>query len=102
MNDPFERAVWRERFKRKERRTRHVAAGFRIHTQIFMVVNAGLILVWLLENAVDDLSSWHDPWFLYSFVGWSIGLAFHWWHVRVHIRRDESLRARFDAPEAMS
>jgi hypothetical protein len=102
MNDPFERAVWREKLERRERRTRHVAAAFRTHLMIFVVVSAGIVLLWLVDNATDDRSSWDDRWFPWWLVGWGIGLALHWWSVRAHTRRDQALRARLDEPGAAS
>jgi hypothetical protein len=100
MNDPFERAVLRQKLERKERRTRHVAAAFRTHLMIFVIVNAGLVLVWLVQSALDDGSSWEDPWFAYSLVAWGIALAFHGWNVRAHTQRDAALRARLGDSEA--
>jgi hypothetical protein len=102
MNDPFERAVLRDKLERQERRTRRVAAGFRFHARVFVIVNAGLVLLWLVENALDDRYSWHDPWFVYSLVAWGLALAFHGWHVRAHMRRDAVLRARLEGSEATS
>lgn len=102
MNDPFERAVLRDKLKRRERLTRHVAAGFRTHAMVFVIVNAGLVLLWLVESALDDGSSWHDPWFVYPLVAWGLALAFHGWHVRAHMRRDAVLRARLEDFEATS
>ena len=100
MTDAFERAVLREKLERKERRTRHVAAAFRTHARVFVIVNAGLFVLWLVESALERGSSWHDPWFLYSLLGWGIGLAVHAWHVRAHSRRDEALRTRLEDFEA--
>lgn len=102
MNDAFERAVLRDKLERRERLTRHVAAGFRTHAMVFVIVNAGLVLLWMVESARDDGASWHDPWFVYSLVAWGLALAFHGWYLRVHMRRDAALRARLDDSEAKS
>jgi 2TM domain len=102
MNDPFERAVLRDKLERRERQTRHVAAGFRTHVMIFVIVNVGLVVFWLVENALDDGSSWNDPWFVYSLVAWGLALAFHGWNVLAHLRRDAALRARLEESGATS
>lgn len=96
MTDPFDRAVQRERLERKEHQTRHVTAWFRLHLRIFVLVNAVLALVWVVENLFDAGASWDDPWFLYSLAIWGAVLAVHWWKVRAHVRRDAALRARLD------
>jgi hypothetical protein len=96
MNDPFERAVLRDRLERWERRTRRLAAGFRLHATVFVVVNVALVLLWVVEGVLDDGSSRDDPWFLYTLVGWGVALAVHGWSVRAHMRRDAVLRARLE------
>jgi hypothetical protein len=100
MNDPFERALSREKLERRERRTRHVAACFKAHLRIFVIVNAALILIWFVDGALDDHVSWGDAWFVSTLLGWGAGVAFHWWHVRAHVRRDARLRTRLEQTEA--
>ncbi len=99
MNDPFDRAVLREKLERWQRRTRHVTAGFRFHAMVFVLVNAGLVLRWLVEGALDGGSSWGDLWFLSSLVVWGLVLALHGWRVRADMRRDAALGARLDDPQ---
>jgi hypothetical protein len=102
MKDPFDRAVLRDRLARWERRTRHLAAGFRLHVTVFSVVNIGLVLLWVVDRVLDGGSSWEDPWFVYTLVIWGLVLAVHGWSVRAHVRRDAVLRARLDDSEAAS
>lgn len=97
MNDAFDRAVWREKLERQERRTRHMTAGFRFHAMLFVVVNAGLLLLWLAEDVAGD-GSWRDLWFVPIFVIWGLVLAVHGWSVRAHAQLGAELRARLDDP----
>jgi hypothetical protein len=94
MTDAFDRAVLREKLERHERRTHHVAAGFRCHARAFVAVNALLLLLWIVGSATNGDSEWSDPWPLWVILGWGIGLGFHWSNLRSHRRRDESLRAQ--------
>jgi hypothetical protein len=102
MNDPFERAVLRERLARRRRQTRHVTAGFRIHARVFAIVSAVLVVLWLVGSALDDGSSWDEPWFLAPVVVWGAALALHGWNVRAHARRDAAMQARLEDSEAAS
>jgi hypothetical protein len=47
---------------------------FRIHLVVFVLVNALLWLIWLM-NDVGDGTFWP----LYPLLGWGIGLFAHWW-----------------------
>lgn len=86
--DPFERAVAREKIERDERRSRHVASGFRWHLQAYVAVNLLLVAIWLLTDGPDV-----HPWPVYPVLGWGIGLYFHWTHVRYHERKVRERRA---------
>jgi fatty acid desaturase len=94
MNDPFDRAVLRERIERKQRQTRRVTACFRAHARVFVVVIAVMIGVWLVESAFDD--DWGRPWFLPTLVGWGAALVLHGWIVHALTRRDAALQSRLD------
>jgi hypothetical protein len=44
--------------------------GFIIHASMYVVMNAGMIAIWLLSG--------HGyPWFMWSALGWGIGLLAH-------------------------
>lgn len=58
--------------------------AFRRHLLVYILVNAGIIVIWYL---VEYLNRDPDPipqkinyWFLYPLAGWGIGLAFHYWN----------------------
>jgi hypothetical protein len=94
MDDPFERAVERERDERRERRHRAARAGFRWHARAYLAVNAVLVLIWLSIWLQRDGAY---PWFVYPLIGWGIGLAVHYSAVRPAFR---SRRRAADEPEA--
>ena len=94
MTDAFDRAVLREKLERREPRTRHVVAGFRCHAKAFVAVNVLLVMLWIIGSATGGDSKWSDPWPLWVLLGWGIGLAFHWSHVRAHQRGVAELRAQ--------
>jgi hypothetical protein len=79
MNDAFERAARRTesayRRKRRQRSARLRRKGFRIHATVFVAVQVLLVAVWLLQWQLGGTS---DPWFLFAFVGWGVGLAIHY------------------------
>lgn len=89
MTDPFERAVAREELERRERVTRHVAYAWRAHRNIYLLVNALLVVIWLTTTGLGS-----HPWPLYPIAGWGIGLYFHGAHHRHHMRRDDELRSK--------
>jgi hypothetical protein len=68
--DPFERAVARERHRRRQRRQRLAESGFRIHLTVFVMVQILLFVIWLAVGG-------GFPWFLIALAGWGIGLAVH-------------------------
>lgn len=76
MDDPFERAVERERDVRRHRRHRAARAGFRWHARVYVAVNAGLVLLWAAIRLQSDEPT--HLWFLYPLIGWGIGLAVHY------------------------
>lgn len=58
--------------------------GFRMHLRSYLIVNAGLWLIWAISN-VSVQSSGHIgllfPWPLFPMLGWGIGLASHYFSV---------------------
>lgn len=84
MDDPFERAVERERDERRARRHRVARAGFKWHATTYLAVNAGLLLIWASIWLQRDGGT--HPWFIYPLLGWGIGLAVHYSAARPALR----------------
>jgi 2TM domain len=49
--------------------------GFKIHAAVYAVVMTGLIVLNSLLIAYTDVNF---PWVVFPFVGWGIGLTFHY------------------------
>ena len=49
--------------------------GFRIHATVYAIVMTGLIVLNSLLIAFTDVNF---PWVVFPFVGWGIGLTFHY------------------------
>lgn len=67
METPRNEFIWRKAKKR---------ASFKVHLSTYLVVNAGLWLLW----AVTSFPHFGDdylPWPLFPMVGWGIGLSMH-------------------------
>lgn len=94
MNDPFERAVAREKLVRRERVSRYVVAGLRWHVTVYLAVNALLVLIWAATGAGYF-------WPVWPIAGWGIGLVFHWFHTRQHLARDQALRDGIERGDAL-
>jgi hypothetical protein len=73
-DDPFDRALERERAERRQRRHRAARARFRLHATTFATVNLLLVVIWAVTWWWQDVQ---HPWFLYPLLGWGIGLALH-------------------------
>ena len=54
--------------------------AFRRHFLVYILVNAGLIVIWYLSRNPDQIDYKPNYWFLYPLAGWGIGLAFHYWN----------------------
>lgn len=56
--------------------------GFKMHLRSYLIVNAGLWLIyllsdgWTLSNA--NFRGAHFPWPLFAMIGWGIGLVSHY------------------------
>jgi hypothetical protein len=59
----------RELAKRRVRRAR-ARTGLLVHTMMYAIVNAGLILIWSRSDTTY-------AWFIWPLLGWGIGLASH-------------------------
>jgi len=58
--------------------------GFRMHLTSYLIVNAGLWLIWALSSFTMHSSGYFGfifPWPLFPMIGWGIGLASHYFHV---------------------
>lgn len=64
--DDFARAAFREREARQILRRR----AWWVHAAIYLATNLALVVIWVLVGG-------GHPWFVYSVVGWGIGLAAH-------------------------
>ena len=53
--------------------------GFRMHFTTYLIVNAGLWLIWAISSFTIH-SSFLFPWPLFPMFGWGIGLASHYFH----------------------
>lgn len=82
-DDPFDRALARERTERRERRHRTTRAVFGFHARTYVVVNLTLVALWGLGWWLRGASF---PWVLYPIVGWGVGLAMHYVAVRPAFR----------------
>ena len=56
--------------------------GFRMHLRSYLIVNAGLWLIWAISSFAFGSSVYRVfPWPIFAMVGWGIGLASHYIHV---------------------
>ncbi|WP_080240637.1 2TM domain-containing protein [Spirosoma rigui] len=54
--------------------------GFRMHFRSYLVINAGLWLIWALSTSFlsGSFTKQLFPWPLFAMLGWGIGLAMHY------------------------
>ena len=82
-----QRPAQRDEFLWKQAKKR---VGFKLHLRTFILVNAGLWLLYLVTNAGSvgnlNFTGRHFPWPLFGMIGWGIGLASH--YVSVYTRPD--------------
>lgn len=69
--------------------------GFKIHAAVYAIVMTGLIVLNSLLIAYTDADF---PWVVFPFVGWSIGLTFH--YIYGFRRAGDDIRARQSKVEA--
>lgn len=57
--------------------------GFRMHLRSYLIVNAGLWLIWAFSAFVFRSYTYANifPWPIFPMLGWGIGLASHYFHV---------------------
>jgi hypothetical protein len=67
MSDAFDRAVNKE-FVEEQR------LGWRIHLFVYVAVNALLVATWWFTSDGGEVM----PWFIFSLIGWGIGLGAHY------------------------
>ena len=61
-------------------------AGFRSHLVSYLGVNGGLFALWAMTSGFGSF-----PWFIIVALGWGIGIASHFTHVKQKIRETEEL-----------
>lgn len=69
--------------------------GFKTHLRAYLIVNAGLWLIWALTTVSFKMlhqsnGGWFFPWPLFSMLGWGIGLASHYYAV-YHGKNERSM-----------
>ncbi len=72
QRDPF---LWKQAKAR---------VGFKMHFRSYLIVNAGLWLIWGLTTFSlrdGDTNSLGLPWPLFPMLGWGIGLGMHYFSV---------------------
>lgn len=70
METPRNEFLWK---KAKNR------ASFKMHLRSYLVVNAGLWLIYFLSSGFDFPYKWHHyPWPVWPMLGWGIGLFSHY------------------------
>jgi fatty acid desaturase len=79
-DDPFERAVERERDEHRRRRHRAARTAFRLHATTFVAVNLMLVALWALARWME--AGTDHPWFVYPLLGWGVALVVHYVVVR--------------------
>lgn len=83
MSDAFERAAQQAeeegRRQQRERTSRWLRTGFRIHATVFVAVQILLVVIWTLAWQLGGPT---HPWFLYPLLAWGIGLAAHYAAIR--------------------
>jgi hypothetical protein len=75
MSDPFERAVERERFERRQRRYKAVWKRLAIHLRTYLIVNFALVAIWGVEALLEN---GHPLWFIHIAWAWGIALFVHY------------------------
>lgn len=73
--DPFDRAVEREKATRRWRKGRRARYGFRVHLRVFVIVQVIIFATWATEWVFDP---GHPPWFLPGLIGWGAGVLVHY------------------------
>ncbi|MFH0778114.1 MAG: 2TM domain-containing protein [Candidatus Eisenbacteria bacterium] len=58
-----------ERYQRAKQRVEEIK-GFYVHFSVYLIVNAGLVLINLLTSS-------HELWFYWPLLGWGIGIVAH-------------------------
>ncbi len=67
--------------------------GFTMHLRTYLIVNAGLWLIWALSSLAIGSSGHYRsvfPWPLFAMAGWGIGLVSHYFAV-YHSKNERSM-----------
>lgn len=71
-----EEEIYEEAKKRVENKK-----GFFVHLTVYVLVNIFLVIIWAVTNPGGY------PWFIWSIIGWGIGIVIHCLNVFVFDRR---------------
>jgi len=94
-----QKPVDRDPFLWKQAKAR---VGFRIHLRTYLIINAGLWLIWAISSfSFQSTGNWVSPWPIFPMLGWGIGLVshyfavFHWHNERAMIEHEyQKLRSQ--------
>ena len=72
QRDPY---LWRQAKAR---------VGFQMHLRTYLIVNAGLWLIWFVISLMTSNEHWNGfrhPWPIWATLGWGIGMISHYFSV---------------------
>lgn len=75
--EPTQKPSERDPYLWKQARER---VGFKMHLRTYLIVNAGLWLIWALSSYMSGSAGYMFPWPIFPMLGWGIGLASHYFH----------------------
>jgi hypothetical protein len=59
---------------------------FRIHLFMYGIINFGLFMIYVITTGFDGY-----PWFVWSLLGWGIGLAAHYFTMKSSLKGDAEM-----------
>jgi len=59
---------------------------FRIHLFMYCIINFGLFMIYVITTGFDGY-----PWFIWSLLGWGVGLASHYFSMRASLKGDAEM-----------
>ena len=65
-----------DRLRQQAVRNLRRQAAFKIHLLVYTLVNTLLIAIWAVVGIASGV--WF-PWWIFTFLGWGIGVAIHGW-----------------------
>jgi hypothetical protein len=82
-----ERMLWKEAKKR---------VGFRYHLYSYLIVNAMMWVMWLLNGKPADEDHNFVPWPLFCTLGWGFGLFWHFMGAYVFNKKVSAVEKEFE------